>query len=241
MTEDYYWDQYNATTGGLYLDYQERSIIDTFLDCYTPILCLDIACGSGRFSLPIMDRGVCVVAGDRDPVPIRKLNNKLLKLSNQKKSIFISQIDAEHLPFRDKIFDCILSLQTVGYLDLQCFLSECNRILQNRGWLLFNEANNHSYKAAIHRNIGSSSQFYRHNYAEVCSILINNGFQVKEAVGMNWLPIKRDSDSRWIPLASKMEEKLRLSAIPSISPWVFYIVQKMKHTAEPMSNHYGAS
>lgn len=197
MTEDNYWDRCNATTAGQYLDSQERLIVNEFLDSYTPRLCLDIACGSGRFSLPIMEKRLCIL-----------------------------QIDAECLPFRDKMFDCILSIQTVGYTDIQQFFFECNRILQCGGWLLFNEANRHSYKAPIHRKISLSTQFYRHSYSEICSMLIDNGFQIKKVAGMNWLPIKRDSDNRWIPLASKIESGLKLSNFPSISPWVFYLAQK---------------
>jgi len=226
VTEDNYWDRCNATTAGQYLDSQERLIVNEFLDSYTPRLCLDIACGSGRFSLPIMERGICVVAGDRDPIPIKKLNNKSSGSRNREKRLCILQIDAECLLFRDKMFDCILSIQTVGYTDIQQFFFECNRILQCGGWLLFNEANRHSYKAPIHRKISLSTQFYRHSYSEICSMLIDNGFQIKKVAGMNWLPIKRDSDNRWIPLASKIESGLKLSNFPSISPWVFYLAQK---------------
>lgn len=78
MTEDYYWDYCNATIAGQYLDSQERLIVCEFLEDYTPRLCLDIACGSGRFSLSIMEKGICVVAGERDPVPIKKLHSYLL-------------------------------------------------------------------------------------------------------------------------------------------------------------------
>ena len=232
MTEDYYWDYCNATTAGQYLDSQERSIVYEFLDNYTPRLCLDIACGSGRFSLSIMERGICVVAGERDPVPIKKLQRKLLGWRNMKKTTPILQADAEYLPFQDKTFDCVLSIQTVGYTNAQQFFSECNRILQCGGWLLFNEANRHSYKALIHREISSSTRFYRHSYSEICSMLMDSGFQIKKVTGMNWLPIKRDSNSRWIPFISKIESGLKLSNFPSISPWVFYVAQKK----EDMSN-----
>ncbi|MGV8115808.1 class I SAM-dependent methyltransferase [Methanothrix soehngenii] len=142
------------------------------------------------------------------------------------KATHILQTDAEHLPFQDEAFDCILSIQTVGYIDAQQFISQCNRILKCNGWLLFNEGNRHSYKAAIHRKIRSNTKFYRHSYSEMCSMLKDNGFQIKKAVGMNWLPIKRDSDNRLIPLASKIEDWLKLCYLPSISPWVFYVAQK---------------
>lgn len=226
MTEDYYWDRYNATSGGQYLDSQERPIVNEFLDHYNPRLCLDITCGSGRFSLPIMNRGICVVAGDNDPIPIRKLIRKMAEPRNRGSASHVLQTDAEFLPFRDKVFDCILSIQTVGYLDVKRFFSECNRILKDDGWFLFNEANRHSYKAVIHRNISSSTRFYRHSYSEICSLLMGSGFQIKKVTGMNWLPIKRDSDNLWIPLASKIESGLKLNNYPSISPWVFYVAQK---------------
>jgi len=242
MAEDYYWDHYNATTGGQYLDSQERLIVNEFLDCYTPRLCLDIACGSGRFSLPIMERGIFVVAGDRDPIPIKKLNNKLSGSRNKEKTLCVLQIDAEYLPFQDKVFDCVLSIQTVGSLDLQHFFSECNRILQGGGWLLFNETNRRSYKAPIYRRIGSSTRFYRHSHSEICSMLMDSGFQIKKVTGMNWLPIKRDSNSRWIPFASKIECGLKLSNFPSISPWVFYVAQKKEYMSNgPRSDTDGDS
>ncbi len=197
--EDYYWDYCNATTAGQYLDSKERSIIYEFLDNYTPRLCLDIACGSGRFSLSLAKRGICVVAGERDPVPIRKLQSSLLGGEIWKKNTHILQIDAEHLPFQ--------------------------------GWLLFNDANRHSYKALIQRKISSSTRFYHHSYLEICSMLIDSGFRLQKAVGMNWLPIKRDSDNKRIPLASKIEDWLKLSDLPSISPWVFYIAQKTRESS----------
>lgn len=63
-------------------------------------------------------------------------------------------------------------------------------------------------------------------------MLNDSGFRLQKAVGMNWLPIKRDSDNKWIPLASMIEDWLKLSDLPSISPWVFYVAQK-KREASP--------
>ena len=228
--EDYYWDYCNATTAGQYLDSQERSIIYEFLDNCTPRLCLDIACGSGRFSLSLAKRGICVVAGERYMVPIKKLQCSLLGCEIWKKNTHILQIDAEHLPFHDKTYDCVLSIQTLSYTNAQQFISECNRILQCDGWLLFNDANRHSYKAPIHRKISSSTRFYHHSYSEICSMLNDSGFRIQKAVGMNWLPIKRDSDNKWIAFASKIEDWLKLSDLPSISPWVFYVAQKTRES-----------
>ena len=62
-------------------------------------------------------------------------------------------------------------------------------------------------------------------------MLIDSGFRLQKAVGMNWLPIKRDSDNKWIPFASKIEDWLKLSDLLSISPWVFYIAQKTRESS----------
>lgn len=232
MTEEYYWDYYNATTGGQYLGSQERAIVNEFLNIHTPRLCLDIACGSGRFSLSLADKGTHVVAADRDLVPLKELNCKMLGAQNRDKTIHVLQTDAGFMPFRDRAFDCILSIQTVGYLNIRPFFFECNRILKDGGWLLFNEANHHSYKSIIHHKISSNTPFYRHSHSEICSLLADNKFKIERAVGMNWLPRKRDSDDRWTPFASKIENGLRLRAFPSISPWVFYVAQKRGNMPE---------
>ena len=109
MTEDYYWDYCNATKAGQYLYSQECLIVNEFMDNYIPKLCLDIACGSGRFSLPVMEKGIRVFSCDSDMVPIKKLSNKLLESRSKENSMGVMQSDAEHMPFKDKTFDCILS------------------------------------------------------------------------------------------------------------------------------------
>ena len=74
--EDYYWDIANATKMGEYLNRKEREVVDSFLKSNEIGTCLDVACGSGRFSVPISQHGINVVAVDYDLVPLRKLKDK---------------------------------------------------------------------------------------------------------------------------------------------------------------------
>lgn len=227
MTDEYSWDRLNGTTMGQYLDCQERSVLNEYLNIHTPQSCLDIACGSGRFSLSMMERGIRVVAADLDLTGLKKLNAEASRI--QDKRIDLLQNDANFLPFKDRTFDCILSIQTVGYLNIQRFLSECNRILKDEGWLLFNEANRYSYKSMIVHRISPNTPFYRHSHSKISSMLKDTNFRIERTVGMNWLPAKRNSDNQWAPLASRIESGLKLGAFPSISPWVFYVAQKNGH------------
>ncbi|HAU30913.1 MAG TPA: hypothetical protein DCW46_01195 [Desulfotomaculum sp.] len=75
--EDYYWDIANATKMGEYLTRKEWDVIDSFLENNNISNCLDIGCGSGRFSIPISQRGIDVVAIDNDPIALLKLKEKL--------------------------------------------------------------------------------------------------------------------------------------------------------------------
>ena len=74
--EDYYWDIANATKMGEYLTRKELKFINSFLENSNISTCLDVACGSGRFSIPISQHGINVVAVDYDLIPLRKLKDK---------------------------------------------------------------------------------------------------------------------------------------------------------------------
>ena len=122
MTEEYYWDYCNTTTAGQYLDLQEREVVNEFLNTHTPQMCLDIACGSGRFSFSMMDRGIHIVAADYDPVPLKKLKCKLPGAQN-KDEMGVLQVDAGFLPFLDRTFDCILLTNSGVFKSNSFFLS----------------------------------------------------------------------------------------------------------------------
>lgn len=220
------WDYENVVGAGKYLDQVEKQFINDFLQDHEPYLCLDISCGSGRHTIPLLNKGLNVVACDLDYIQIQKLSTALANIEIRNDLINILQTDAHYLPFKNSACEVIFSFQTVGYLDHTIFFSECNRILKKNGFLLFNEANNKSYKAIAYNNKNSDGQFYRKSHSEICSMLIDNGFRIKKVIGMNWLPISRSSNARWIPLASKIERIFKLRFFPSISPWVLYLAEK---------------
>lgn len=59
--------------------------------------------GSGRFSIPLSKKGFKIVTLDYDPLPLRKLSEKDEKIP-------LIRADAQQLPFRDGIFDCVLAI-----------------------------------------------------------------------------------------------------------------------------------
>jgi 2-polyprenyl-3-methyl-5-hydroxy-6-metoxy-1,4-benzoquinol methylase len=75
--EEYYWDIANATKIGQYLTKKEAKFIDSVLEGnpYNKS-CLDIGAGSGRFAIPLYEKGFAVVALEYDLIPLRKICEK---------------------------------------------------------------------------------------------------------------------------------------------------------------------
>ena len=221
--EDYWWDIANATKMGEYLTRKERELINSFLENSNISTCLDVACGSGRFSIPISQHGINIVAVDYDLVPLRKLKDKT---RGGGEKIMIIRGDMAKLPFKESSFDCIVSVQTVDHLDVKNLVGECNKLLRKRGFLLFTMSNKHSYKKYIHRILSSYRTFYRYPFDEIMSYLEEEGFEVLKCTGYSWIPFKRNSNSILIGFFEFLENILRLSHFPAISPAVFFIANK---------------
>lgn len=227
--EEYYWDLANKMRMGNYLTRKEIKFIDSFLDSNNIDTCLDVACGSGRFSIPISQHGIRVMAVDYDLVPLRK---SMAKNGRSRSSIQIICGDANKLPFKKKSFDCIISVETVDYLDITNFLKYCNKILKIDGHLLFTLSNNHSYKKYIHRALSKRRTFYRYAFHDIELCLENEGFKLEKCIGFNWIPFKRNSNSVLIPIFEFLENVLMLEYFPAVSPWVFFIAKKMEESNE---------
>ncbi len=92
---------------------------------------LDLACGTGRHTIPLMKEGFSVVGLD--------ISSKLLKIAKQHQSqAQLVKADIQHLPFKEKTFSAVLSLDnSFGYLpsekaDLES-LKETGQILRQSG------------------------------------------------------------------------------------------------------------
>ncbi|MCZ7393343.1 MAG: class I SAM-dependent methyltransferase [Candidatus Methanoperedens sp.] len=225
--EDYYWDTVNETKVGDYLTRKGREFIDSFLEDNKIGTCLDVACGSGRFSIPIFQHGINIVAVDYDLVPLKKL-----KAKNESLSIQICRGDANKLPFKKSSFDCVVSIETVDYLDAEKFIRQCNKLLKIDGFILFTLSNNSSYKKYIQRALSKHRIFYRYAFHDIVSYLEKEGFKVERCIGYNWIPFKRGSNSNLIATFEILEKILRLEYFSAFSPWVFFIAKKTKESYE---------
>jgi len=94
-----------------------------------PKFVLDLGCGSGRY-LPFL-KGKIIVGVD--------LSKGMLKQAKKFEHVHFVQADIYHLPFRQKIFDLIVSMSVIGeYCPFTVELLEeiCN-VLRDKGIFLF--------------------------------------------------------------------------------------------------------
>ena len=212
----------NETLIGQYLTQKERDITSYYLGVVKDKLLLDICGGTGRFANPLyMKGGDCVVL-DIDSVALSVRHKK-------NPAISLVQSDAQKLPLKNSIFDGILMIPSVEYIqDIDSLIKECIRILKERGILLINFSNKSSYKSFRLNRQNRSSYYnsYGITYRKFIKKIKSAGFIIEKAIGYNWTPVSRMSNCKLIPFFFALGKLLRFEYLPFISPWVFINARK---------------
>lgn len=221
MKEKYRWDIENQTKVGKYLTQKESDFIEEFLKNHQVRKCLELGCGSGRFTQKFYGRGIEIIGIDNDRLPLRILHKKLPKVR-------VLCLDAsQELPFPSREFDCLLAMQFVDYIaDMPKFLKECSRVLKNKGFFVFTLSNKNSYKKILHSMFGKDRNNYQFSFSQMKHFLSQSGFKIIQSRGYHWVPFYRDSNNKYVNFSSKIESFLNLKKIPAFSPGVMYLAQK---------------
>ena len=118
----------------------EEKVLREWLDkLESPML--DVGCGSGRYSLRLVDRGVEVVSID---LSLRMLRVLLRKLEGHrvKEDVHVVLADGENLPFRDGSFKGLLCTLTFDHLQgPEKAVSEFSRVLRSGGLCIISTLN----------------------------------------------------------------------------------------------------
>jgi SAM-dependent methyltransferase len=107
--------------------YTRYSSITTFIEDKEV---LEIGCGSGLGLGYIGQYASRVVGGDLS------LSNIEIAQQHYKNRIEVLVLDAHNLPFEEKSFDRIVSMETLLYLNASVFISECTKVLRKNGMIL---------------------------------------------------------------------------------------------------------
>ena len=228
-TTSLHWDQYRDTAMGRYQLRQEQDFVRTVLRAAPrPPKLLELCSCAGRVTLPLKGLTAGVTGLDIDFEALTVFKGP----AHENPAVVA---DAQSLPFEQASFDCVVAFQCFRYFEHRAFLTNCNRVLSNDGWLVFQMVNGVSYKRTLRRLIGSSpDEAPSGNITadEVLAAANAHGFAVKFVKGYNWVPFIPDttrfSDSPAVRIAAIAERMLQLERYYRVSPWVLIAAQKVR-------------
>ncbi|MFL6309440.1 MAG: methyltransferase domain-containing protein [Nitrososphaera sp.] len=117
----------------------KQEIIKTVRNCSQ---ILELACGTGILSSMLQERGKSIFGID--------LTFEYLLALKRKLKAPIVQGTAEALPYRDKLFDGMVSSYLAKYIDIQKVIEECWRVLRPGGIVVFHDF---TYPRGMVRNL----------------------------------------------------------------------------------------
>jgi len=228
QVQEWYVDKVNRTRMGQYLTVVESELIERFLQPEPAIrLILDVGGGSGRFAVPLMQRGYHVIVTEVDWAPLSALRTR-------QSSVHAVLTEMNGWPVQAQSVDCVLAMEIPCVYD-EWFWRECSRIVKPGGLVIANIVNQASYKGWLYKlrpwlrpflsargKRWADRKMYVYTARGVVACFERHGFQLESAAGFNWLPMSRESQSPLIPALAGVERMLGLRQLPFQSPWVLF-------------------
>ncbi len=152
------YDDKRFSRGGELIDQREKRAV---LDAISPLedkRVLEIACGTGRFTIMLADRGADVVGLDISAAMLQQGREKASRAGVSETLEFIRG-DAARLPFPDDHFDCVVAMRFFHLADdPHAFLEEMRRVSRDR--IVFDTFNRYSTRSIYNWALPMGSRLY---------------------------------------------------------------------------------
>jgi SAM-dependent methyltransferase len=222
-----YWDQVATRSWGGYITALEaHTIVQAQQAAPQPLHALDVGCGGGRWSRLLRDLGWSVTALDVDP-------DALAACADLNPGIDCRLVGPEdrQLPAEDASVSLVVCIEVREVAHSDWFLPEVRRVLRPGGQLVAVTWNRTSLRGqvadAVSRiRLSQPHAWYRTSYRSWRQQLRTAGLDVESERGLCWFPFTRTSDSRLVPVCVAIEERLGLSRLVTLSPWVLVTASK---------------
>jgi SAM-dependent methyltransferase len=227
FNEPSFWEKANATRWGNYLASHEESMV-AFARTLAPQVgghVLDIGCGEGRWSGPLLRSGWRATCLDIDPVALARFESRHAGA----RCICTAPGDTR-FPVEDASVDLILCVEVAEVLESAWFPVEANRMLAPGG-LIFGVFYNRNSLRGVFRSLADrasgSRTFYRIGYGAWRRRLRSNGIEIVKSEGICWFPFRRSSNNPLIPFFTGLERTLQLNRAVGLSPWVLFVARRL--------------
>ena len=191
----------------------EERVVGKWVDGFSGV-CLDVGCGTGRYSLRIAQNDVEVVALDLSLKMLKRLKWKT-KNSDVYDRVSVVVADGERLPFRENAFDCLVCALTFDHFeDCEGTAEDFSRALKDGGLCVLSVFNGSTLEDFQRRyEFGDKVPFKTeemspvlifevgHSASEVEEIFGNRGFTVECVKGCCYWhisPLLEDYYTFWL-------------------------------------------
>ncbi len=223
-----YWSFVAQTSMGQYITTEEWNFISRCLTDLPerPRVILDAGAGSGRFEPLLASFASWVICTEIDPSKIHRLT----QAGGNIVPIVVHRA-SNCLPLADTSVGCVICMEVPALAEQGWFYAECQRVLRPGGAIVLLVTNRLSWKGALAafwptRYTYESRSYYQRTIGDIRLCLRRHGFTVRRAVGLNWLPFSRASDSPLVGALTALEKILQLHRLVFCSPWVLLEVRK---------------
>ena len=168
VAEEY--DDKRFSQGGQLIDRREKEAV---LEAITPVEgrnVLEIACGTGRFTVMLAERGADVVGLDISAAMLQQGREKA-KRADVSETLQFLRGDAGRLPFPDDHFDTVVAMRFFHLADdPSAFLAEMRRVAKDQ--IVFDTFNRFSARSIYNWALPMGSRLY--SKSEVAVLLAKN-------------------------------------------------------------------
>jgi len=180
---------------------------------------LDIAGGSGRIAIPLLEYSSKITVLDIKPNAI-----KILKKRNSDiNTICDNFMKAEF----QEIFSLILCIEAIGaFNDWEEFFSKINTLLTDDGRFIFTYTNPKSWRFSLRKIMHWNDPNKGVQLKELTKILNKFNFEIENMEGFNWMPLPLYSNSRLVYFFEFIEKIFNLKSWYSQSPWLLISIKK---------------
>ena len=182
-------ERFGGPVGEFIKQTQEQAVFSILSDVSNWSV-IDVGAGTGRFTIPFLERGAIVTACDASEHMLQVLQSKTTLSGLQTKIV-----DAHELPFPEKSFHCAISFRILMHLpDWKKALSELCRV--SKDWLIFDFPPKRGFLTfaplvhLVKKPFSKKLQAYR--VLPVCEVrehLGNQGFEIQTVDQGFFLPI----------------------------------------------------
>ncbi len=170
------YDDKRFSRGGQLIDRREKEAV---LDAIMPVAdrdVLEIACGTGRFTIMLAERGADVIGLDISAAMLQQ-GRKKAQDTDVAGTLEFLRGDAGRLPFPDDHFDTVIAMRFFHLADdPEAFLQEMNRV--SRDQIVFDTFNRFSTRSIYNWALPMGSRLY--SKSEVATLLAKTDLTLVE-------------------------------------------------------------